>query len=562
MRVRTAGWPRPAVGVVLRNLAPALVGTSLVVPSIVWVVLDRSVWPWDPAWYGEVSVDLWSTLRLNPEEWPASMVHAFGAKPPAIAWLGQFFVPFGYLIRDQEVAMLLSIIASQATTVGLIYAACRRLGTGLLPAIAAGLVVAAAPLFVSMSHEYFAEPIQTVSIAWCLFVLASAQRWPLALTSAHLAGVLALAMLAKLSSPAYLVAPVIAVVVLAFAARRTRDPHDEWALSRHVLVSGAFSALLVAGAVAWYSVNIQSAVNHARNAGSDSGLYGVNRGFANELVEWFGRFIDGSFLPHFGLTIFVLVVAAVAIAARTPRRIPILEARVVAGSSCLFAILLVLALFASQPNQEARYLLPLMPMLAVSIAVALSAPRSKATTRVAVAVLTVEFALVTLQGFGHPLFSSLSYHRLVAPARDNRFHSHLESVVDTTCTPETANRISIVGVDYPWLNHNTLELLAFERHARQGRKCYYTSLGYAETSVPRAWKRVRDFNPPFFISIDYGNPINTLPHPQRLMVVAPNPFNAVNRAVFRRLLRSQLFELVPGSRHDGFVILRARVIDK
>ena len=39
-----------------------------------------------------------------------------------------------------------------------------------------------------MSHEYFVEPIQTVTIAWLLFILASAAAWRPALTLAQLPG--------------------------------------------------------------------------------------------------------------------------------------------------------------------------------------------------------------------------------------------------------------------------------------------------------------------------------------------------------------------------------------
>jgi len=33
-----------------------------VAPNLVWIWLDKTVWPWDPAWYGKHSVDLFVTL--------------------------------------------------------------------------------------------------------------------------------------------------------------------------------------------------------------------------------------------------------------------------------------------------------------------------------------------------------------------------------------------------------------------------------------------------------------------------------------------------------------------
>src|SRR6266545_2399673 len=66
-------------------------------PSVLWIALDEHVWPWDQAWYGQVTVELYYTLREDPGEWLPAMVHAFGIKAPGTAWLGQWFVPLGAL---------------------------------------------------------------------------------------------------------------------------------------------------------------------------------------------------------------------------------------------------------------------------------------------------------------------------------------------------------------------------------------------------------------------------------------------------------------------------------
>lgn len=525
----------------------------LTLPSIVWVSLDRSVWPWDPAWYGQVTVELWAKLRLDPGGWPSAMSAAFGAKPPAVAWLGQFFVPLGRTIGDQEIAMLLSVVACQAATVGLVFAACRRLRVGQVASLAAALLVASSPLFVSMSHEYFAEPVQTLAIAWCLFVLASASNWPLALTVVQMPGVLALAMLSKLSSPVYLAAPVAAVALLTLVGRRSRDHRREWKPTAAVVTSGVTSALLVGGAVAWYWVNAHAALEHARTAGSDSGLYGQDRGFLRELPEWLGRFEDAVFLPHAGIVLLVIAALAIAGAARRRVRSNLLDSRVVALASCVATVAVVLALFASQPNEEGRYLLGLVPLVAVALAIMISTSPSPAPAAAVLAVLATQFTFVTLQSFGVTPFHSLSYFRLAAPVRDNRFSAELDRVVDQTCTSGAANRISMVGAEHPWFNANTLTFIAAERYALAGRHCYYTSLGYAQTSVVAAWKRVQDFAPPFYVAIDYGNPANRLPSPFR-EAAGVDAFNRANRAVLARVRASGFFRPVPVSRTGGLVV--------
>src|SRR5207245_1537567 len=118
------------------------------------------------------------------------------------AWLGQFFVPLGSIVGRDSVALLLSVVACQVASLGLVYAALRSLADDAA-AFLGTLLVGASPLFVAMSHEYFAEPIQTLAVAWLLFILAGADHRRAALTIAQLPGVLAMGMLAKLSSPLY-----------------------------------------------------------------------------------------------------------------------------------------------------------------------------------------------------------------------------------------------------------------------------------------------------------------------------------------------------------------------
>lgn len=541
---------------VLRRGTPALLGIGLVVPSIVWVALDRSVWPWDPSWYGQVSIDLWSTLRLDRWQWPESMAQAFGAKPPAIAWLGQAFVPVGDLVGGTQMGLLLSVVACQAVALGLLYVACRRLGAVPLAALAGTLVVAASPLFTSLSHEYFVEPIQTVAVTWAVFILASARRWPLLLLLSQAAAAAALGVLAKVSSPVYIALPLAGAALLWYMGRRER------ATARSLTAAGVGSIVLatplVLGAVAWYAVNLDTALDHARLASSNTGLYGVDQGFVRELPEWVERFVQGAFLPHVWLVVLLLAAAGLALAAARGARPSLEDRAVVAAIACSGTLLLVIALFASQPNQESRYLFPLVPFLGVLGALALSASRSRALAAATVAVLAGQFALTTTQSFGPTPIDSLVSARIREPVRDGRFRSSLLGVVDSTCVPETANRISMIGAEHPWLNHNSMTMLAFERYARSGRKCYYTSLGYAESSVDAAWQRVVEFDPPFFVAIDYANPSNPLPPSLRQDVARADAFNRVNRAVLARVRSSAGFELLPGSERGGLVVYRRR----
>src|ERR1700692_1364353 len=81
----------------------------LLAPSLVWIFKDHQVWPWDQAWYGEVSVNLWFSLTHSLTDWARTMIDGLNSKPPGIVWLGQFFVPLR-ILGSVEDALLLSIM--------------------------------------------------------------------------------------------------------------------------------------------------------------------------------------------------------------------------------------------------------------------------------------------------------------------------------------------------------------------------------------------------------------------------------------------------------------------
>src|SRR5580658_6859979 len=103
------------------RLVAALFCSAALIPSLVWAVRDRRVWPWDQAWYGEVSVDLWYLFTHAPGQWLWTMATALNMKPPGAAWLGQLFVPLRDVLGSVEAALLFSIVLTQLIVLMLIY---------------------------------------------------------------------------------------------------------------------------------------------------------------------------------------------------------------------------------------------------------------------------------------------------------------------------------------------------------------------------------------------------------------------------------------------------------
>lgn len=534
---------------------PVLLAVLLTIPSVVWVIIDRSIWAWDPAWYGQVSIELWAALKASPSAWMDSLQSAFASKPPGIAWLGEFFVPLRRILGAPEPAMLLSIVATQFVTLLLTYGAVWRIWRRRSAAALAMLVLAGAPLFVALSRSYFAEPLQAAAVAWAVFVLASARQRHPALTVVQVPGVVALGLLAKLSSPIYVVLPLIAALIVAFwGPVRWRVPR--WYLSPALIASAAASGLLVVGSVAWYRRNIDAALTHARFS-AESDLWGTRGAFVHDWFEWLARLWDASFLPGFGAAALILLAAGWWVgrgrgdAGQRSQGFPL---GVVAVGVAIASVVLILASFALAVNDEGRYMLPLLVFGALAIGGL--ATRAGGVTPYVCGIAAIQAAVVLLVPFVSSGLPQEPSARLVAPDYTPVFRDRLTQLVAQTCAPSTNGRISVVGPERPWLNANTLTMYSADAVSTSGRTCPYTSLGFAETSPQRAWERLLALNAPFFISLDFGNPRNRLPAALAADAAKADVFNAVDRAVFLRAVRSGTFERVPGSARDGVVVLQ------
>jgi hypothetical protein len=559
------------------GLMPLLVGLLLVLPSFVWAALDRSIWIWDPAWYGRGSIDLWAVLHNSPERWVSAMVHVFGVKPPAIAWLGQFFVPLGGLLGSEQAALLFSVVLTQAVSVALVYEAGRRVSEGrVVPALAGALLTASAPLFVALSHSYFVEPIQTMSVAWVIFIMVSARCWHPSLTVAQLIAAISLGLLAKVATPLYVAAPACAALLFSVTARPNRAGPCWWREKRF-LASAALATALACATAAWYGKNLHAALRQARLASANT-LYGTEGPFSSKLDFWIHRLEDALFLPNIDVALgAVLLGGAVAFVLKRNEQglhASLYPALVFVGS--IATPIAAVASLSSQVNQDDRFLLPVVPAVAVALVAALRLVEVRLFAWLVTTLLAAQLALTTLQSFktGTPAAlaysrvvlpadipkplrpAPLSYSRLHQPSRESAFAEELERVVRLTCTKGTAGRANMVGTNYAWLNSTTVEMVAFAKFAGAGRRCYYTAPGDETTDARDAWQRVTRLKPPFFITVDYGNPRNPLPRDLVAQTNLADVFNRNNVAVLRRLTASGLYTVVPRSRRLGLVVLR------
>jgi hypothetical protein len=528
-------WRAEAYG----SIAAVLFSAIALIPSFLWAVRDRRVWPWDQAWYGEVSVDLWYTFTHAPRMWAGLMLTAFGMKAPGSAWLGQFFVPFRGAFGSMETTLLFSVLLTQLAVLVLIYwisvnLAPNTRGIGFLGVAA----TAGAQQFVGLSHQYLVEPLQCLAVAWTILIALRCAEWPRARTLIHLASSTLLGMLAKASSPLYTLVP-IAFIVLSLA--RSHQPWDfqgEWrrrasrALVYGFLVSGALGGI-------WYAKNYAAVLAHVQF--SSSALeYGFRAPVVQKYIVWLRLLEQGFLEPNLAWTLGLLLLAAGGVILIA--RIPFSQWRrgLFVGFLSVAQTALVLFTFALNDAVESRYLYALLPYVTIVLVVLCSAVRYRTLQALVVVVFAAQWVTVNRASFElAPVLASQSpwLDPIVA---DATAHRELTEVVRRTSVFAGYN---IVAVEEPWLNANSAAFFAATNRLNTGIRSYYTSLGYAEKDTSVAMKRIDDFAPRFVIALD-----------EPAQKTTPNFLNVVSLPVLHELENSTRFTRAPFPSEKGIVI--------
>src|SRR4030095_5375626 len=150
---------------------------------------------------------------------------------------------------------------TQAVTLILMYRSVWELsGNNQLVTITGCVLIASAPLFVGMSHQYFSEPLQLLGVAWFLMIMSFAPQWNRAVILTQLMIATPVAMLAKASSPLYCLGPGLVALWYVFKPGQSAGKR-EWLQKR---VVGALPAgiVLSVATIAWYYWNITYVIEH------------------------------------------------------------------------------------------------------------------------------------------------------------------------------------------------------------------------------------------------------------------------------------------------------------
>ncbi len=505
-----------------RSIFPYVVSVLLLLPGVYWVLKDKTVWPYDQAWYGEVSVDLWYLLTHHPGEWAANMLSAFGTKAPGVAWLGQFFVPLGHVAGSIEFGLMLSILAAHFGTLLLMYRIGLALSSGSRAIALFGMLLAAsAPLSAAMTHQYLVESLQVFAVTYIFWIATAAPKLSRLRLLAHLLTATSVALLAKTTSPMYCaLAGVLAVISLFRATSWVKDRQDR----TKSLILLFIGSVLAAGALGWYVHNFKTVVAFGKIATSGAVAldYGSAGTFYSKLAYWL-RATQASFFIPFALPALSLIAfTGMYFAWKHGYRARPKPANVLAAVA-LMHVFIVLALFSFQVNEENRYLLPLLPCIAICLMWVLARPMRSYTAALACILLAIQFAVTNAQALNFTKVNPNISYWLHPYSSDQTARAELTELIRVTSVPGAESRYNIVGVELPWLNANSLDYYAVKGRLETGRRSYFTSLGYAETDLERAWTRLEQIGIVYFVSLEEDK--------------QPSPPDFVNRVTLPALRR-------------------------
>jgi hypothetical protein len=481
----------------------------LILPAAIWVFMDKSLWKYDPLQYGALSIELYSRLIRDPSRWLADLFTKFPIKAPMISWIGQFFVPLGSLSGNISVGLRLSTVGVQFMALLLTYKAFKKIFPRKVLAIIGCLVIAGAPLSIGLSTKFWVEPLQLLAVAWFIHIAVFAPDRDGLHTLLHLMAASSFAMLVKVSSPLYCLGPGLAAL---WYAVRERPAGLRWKFRSHMAVTAA-ALVLVPAAIVWYVKNLPKVLDFLQKYSLHDTAWGVDQSFIRKLVYWFGAFEWLFFLPFVLLIMIPLLLAATWVFIK--------KGGGTKGESlivlmALFQVFLIVAVFSVFTNQDKRYLLPMLPYLAIIICWCAARLDRGWLYGALVLIFSFQFLAASLQAFGvtgkNNLFKGADMYTLKIWPPDNRGEEleMVEQIVDIVCPKNRRWQENVVGFGRPVATEQVLDFYALNRLAPEQVGCRFTyTLNFLWGAPPGdpteiIWEKILHLKPAYYVDTEPG----------------------------------------------------------
>jgi hypothetical protein len=484
----------------------AMAGFLLLLPSLVWNFRDVHVWPWDHAYYAEVSLKIAYAMREGPLAWFSALLAVPDSRAPLLPWLAQAAMPFADVVGRPEPALLLTNVAAGAITLWLVFSATRRMGGSRAIGLLAMLACASASDTIAFNQQFLVECVQAMSVAGLAWIALSTNRLSLPRLAAGMIFWTTLALLAKTTSVGY-VAPFLSYACIVRAASigsgRAAAPRDVLLLIGAVAVAGM-------GAV-WYALHWSSVLSHVKEAtsGDIALIYGSHGPLLAKAQFWLWA-IEQGLAPFQWVAELLLGIIAVALAIgllRLPWSRPLRVLPAAIECCLLFALCLagtILAvMFACSLSivEDMRFLAPLVPLVVLLLSWSLLIIRRRWFGTSLALLLAANWLVTHAMTQGMIPMPQFALGYLHPVANDDRSVERLARAVWEGCDRNNATRVNVIGAEYPDFNTISAAFYAEKMRRTAGYRCGYTSLGYAQSNVNDAVRRLSELDPEFIITL-------------------------------------------------------------
>jgi hypothetical protein len=480
----------------------AIIGASLI-SSFIWILKDQKVWDWDPSVYGFSTLQLWDATSLGVWGWLNAMAGALRGTPPLLVWMGQFFVPLRYMTGELEPALLSVNIFSAGLTLLLVYCTARRLGTGHLIAAIGALACTGSPGFVGLTGRYMVEMTQCMAAAVMMYVACGIERRSILRgISLAIIGVV-LSFLSKSSSMTF-VAPFLTYILVAscviYKHRRTAHPIDiGWLL---------IAVIVTVGGLAWYVNHWSDVLQHFVDS-TTSENWGRPVVLGLKLRFWIAELkLAASPIPGGSVILALLIVAGLVLGIFRSRGATVRDSlKTSVENGPLFAlaltgiVLLTILGFSLQINEDTRFLLPLIPLIAVLVSWSLYVIRNRFVTSSVFIFLAAE-TLVS-HAYAHDVLPfQMKVFNYLQKVNSNTYNKALlTKMVRSTCQPDFGYRKNLIIVNYPTLNGNNAIFFSMKDNNINGYHCNYSNDLILESDINIAMNKIDSLSPPYVISV-------------------------------------------------------------
>jgi len=531
---------------VVRGNPGIVVAVALVLPNVIYALMDKGIWTGDPLGYSMYSIGLYKSLLTDQYLWLSRMFG--GYKAPLLLWAGQVSVALGHWTGMMRPALLAIPVTSFMLAIYLTYRGTELFFGSRAIALCGALIVASSPLVNGLANGFWVEPLQVALVAWFIYALARADNWPFIDAVAYLTIATSVAMLAKVSSPLYLI-----VAGTALTVSIARKPLPSGLTGREVALLLTAACFLLPTAV-FYIYNWTRLADFARFAATDP-MFGDE---TPRLDLWRENVSTGLFLP-FGHTCASIVMLAGAFVLVKRRSWG--ELRIVAIVS-LIQIAFFFFAWMRSVNFDPRYFASALPYFSLLVCWSLHLIGSRAFRGLIVCVFALQFAVTVAFTFGLtetvPPYGMVRSINWSAHPNEGLLHDLIPLATrDSALLFDTNPELSCLEFQYELAVRDPLG--DWEHSSRDVSAFFGIQWQQMDTSLLRVdsvWEQLLNHSPDYYITWASRADRETLDAEVRRI----DRYNAatapVRWAVADRVINSGLFVRVPFDRHPELLVLK------